>query len=508
MIPDFKTYLKESVWGDLRKKSLGQEERIEDDVNQLNLDGFFDYLLKRYNNGSVDGHSFIIKLPRTNCITLMICENPEASMYYKMIIWDFNKNPYITIPNASTLVNSKYFKQATKDFDLLELDDDRFNPKFAIYPKDGSRVNNKFFITVIDSFIDNIIPPFERFITKKEDVNESVWGDLRKKSLGQEERVEDNLNNLEPKGFYEYVKKRYVILDQWAKFDYYVRSYQIDISVPIYMDNSTLHLSGPVRNSFTFHLNFEMCDDGKREITMLLTMESIKYSVDFRKSILYNKLCDEFHVYKKHHMGLQMLHIEPKDDGIVDCYFYLNVLDFITENYDESEHKVLDKAQLNESVWGDIRKKSMGQEERIENSVDQLSYEEFLNYIDNSYDQTLQEIEESVSGSNPYMMLIIIPIEKRGNLIPNVTINYQTTGQGMGAFKEERPSIVAVSKVLFEWYPELLGMLEEKYEVNTYGGEGRIYTVDTRENYLKNSDCMKILDIVFSVVNKPIITKK
>ena len=105
-------------------------------------------------------------------------------------------------------------------------------------------------------------------------------------------------------------------------------------------------------------------------------------------------------------------------------------------------------------------------------------------------------------------MLIIIPIEKRGNLIPNVTINYQTTGQGMGAFKEERPSIVAVSKVLFEWYPELLGMLEEKYEVNTYGGEGRIYTVDTRENYLKNSDCMKILDIVFSVVNKPIITKK
>ena len=30
MIPNFSTYLKESVWGDIRKKSLGQEERIED----------------------------------------------------------------------------------------------------------------------------------------------------------------------------------------------------------------------------------------------------------------------------------------------------------------------------------------------------------------------------------------------------------------------------------------------------------------------------------------------
>ena len=30
MIPDFKTYVGESVWGSIRKKSLGQEERLED----------------------------------------------------------------------------------------------------------------------------------------------------------------------------------------------------------------------------------------------------------------------------------------------------------------------------------------------------------------------------------------------------------------------------------------------------------------------------------------------
>ena len=35
MIPNFKTYLIESVWGDLRKKSLGQEIREEDNIDDL-----------------------------------------------------------------------------------------------------------------------------------------------------------------------------------------------------------------------------------------------------------------------------------------------------------------------------------------------------------------------------------------------------------------------------------------------------------------------------------------
>ena len=48
MIPDFKTYMNESVWGDIRKKSLGKEERIEDDVDLMDFNGFIDYLIGRY----------------------------------------------------------------------------------------------------------------------------------------------------------------------------------------------------------------------------------------------------------------------------------------------------------------------------------------------------------------------------------------------------------------------------------------------------------------------------
>ena len=35
MIPDFNTYLKESVWGDIRKKSLGKEEREENHISNI-----------------------------------------------------------------------------------------------------------------------------------------------------------------------------------------------------------------------------------------------------------------------------------------------------------------------------------------------------------------------------------------------------------------------------------------------------------------------------------------
>ena len=37
MIPDFKTYLKESVWSDIHRRSNGTQERKEDDVNKRNV---------------------------------------------------------------------------------------------------------------------------------------------------------------------------------------------------------------------------------------------------------------------------------------------------------------------------------------------------------------------------------------------------------------------------------------------------------------------------------------
>ena len=41
MIPDFKTFIKESIWSDIQDRSSGEVMRKEDDVNHLNFNDFF-----------------------------------------------------------------------------------------------------------------------------------------------------------------------------------------------------------------------------------------------------------------------------------------------------------------------------------------------------------------------------------------------------------------------------------------------------------------------------------
>ena len=58
-------------------------------------------------------------------------------------------------------------------------------PLKRILPKEGE-TDNMFFLDVIDTILDTANKPFY-----KKKINESVWGDIRKKSLGQEDRIGD-----------------------------------------------------------------------------------------------------------------------------------------------------------------------------------------------------------------------------------------------------------------------------------------------------------------------------
>ena len=49
--------------------------------------------------------------------------------------------------------------------------------------------------------------------------------------------------------------------------------------------------------------------------------------------------------------------------------------------------------KLSESVWGDIRKKSLGQEDRIEDNIDLMTIDEFSNYVDKHYVGTTNHIK-------------------------------------------------------------------------------------------------------------------
>ena len=162
--------------------------------------------------------------------------------------------------------------------------------------------------------------------------------------------------------------------------------------------------------------------------------------------------------------------------------------------------------KLSESVWGSIRKKSLGQETRIEDDIDRLSYDDFVKYIKCAYEcNNNYDIRTTPSFSSPSLMLIEIPIyEDITGYVPMVTINYQTKSGLYSSFDNEQPTCVAVSKLIFYQYPELENLLKE-YDIEK--PEKGAYIIDTKGK-LKNSDCVNILDIVLSVVSDPLYVKK
>ena len=48
MIPDFKTYIKESIWSDIQDRSSGDVVRKEDEVNNFDGEELYDYIYSLY----------------------------------------------------------------------------------------------------------------------------------------------------------------------------------------------------------------------------------------------------------------------------------------------------------------------------------------------------------------------------------------------------------------------------------------------------------------------------
>ena len=48
MIPDFKTFIKESIWSDMQDRSAGETVRKEDNIDHLDYVEFFTYLTEHY----------------------------------------------------------------------------------------------------------------------------------------------------------------------------------------------------------------------------------------------------------------------------------------------------------------------------------------------------------------------------------------------------------------------------------------------------------------------------
>ena len=157
----------ESIWSDMQDRSSGDKIRKEDDVNLLDRDGFYNYIMEHYKTTTEDvtGPYAIINSENADYINIPILED-ETSILYRVIMWHFNKDErYITIPYRKTFQESDLFVKIRDTFNL-QPDKDKFNPLFKMFPKDNKKVDNKFFLEVIDFIIDNTKEPLEPLLIR------------------------------------------------------------------------------------------------------------------------------------------------------------------------------------------------------------------------------------------------------------------------------------------------------------------------------------------------------
>lgn len=145
MIPDFKTYIKESVWNDIRKRGNGTDVKKEDEIEHLDRDGMYDYIYTIYEQNP-DVHA----LPLTSDI-------PGSDQYFSLPMFIFGTALYRLAAHYTDGKISRIILFANKaeceDFYKLLTDN------FKVYVKqNGSReitskddtVSNQLLLDVID----------------------------------------------------------------------------------------------------------------------------------------------------------------------------------------------------------------------------------------------------------------------------------------------------------------------------------------------------------------------
>ena len=318
MIPDFKTFIKESLFGNMANKGRGEVVKKEDDINNLDLHELCDYLNQTYKS-TTPGRDITVENFEEYGECLTICLYEDESGYYRYLYYDGSNvttecDVFEAVFNGClSEVKEKYSTISYKnEFGIDEID---------IYPKDKARVpiTNTFLIEVLDFILDKIDIPLTKQIEKK-NVNESLFGNMSDKGRGEVVKKEDNINLLDRDDFYKYIMKHYKTATEDVTGPYaIINSKNADyINIPILEDGiNTLYR--------VIIWNF---DKDVRYIT-------IPMKEPFWGSKLFVKMRDTFKLKSVENQFNPLFKVFPKDNKKVDNKFFLEVIDFIIDNAEE-----------------------------------------------------------------------------------------------------------------------------------------------------------------------------
>jgi hypothetical protein len=151
MIPDFNTFIKESIWSDIHHRSNGSQIRKED-YNNLDRDGLYDYIFDIYEQTSYSPRPVKSQTPGCKYFSIGIFE--DTTKIYRLSV-DFNDEQISKIYINTNLACCEEFKDILLDrFHVIE-DSIR---GLIIQDKNGM-TTNQLCIDLIQTIIDNTSKP-------------------------------------------------------------------------------------------------------------------------------------------------------------------------------------------------------------------------------------------------------------------------------------------------------------------------------------------------------------
>ena len=230
MIPDFKTFIKESIWSDIQDRRIDKTVRKEDDINRMSGEEKSDYLNDNYIGKS---NQEIIYDDISKRIIISILKK-FANVRYS-IIYSYKSNT-ITMNDEVESICPELCKKIKENFKVVKkIVSNPTYTQFIIFPPDGSECTNRFFVDVVNFIIDNADENVLSF--KKKHINESIWSDIQDRSMGKTVRKEDDINLLDTDEFIEYLKKSYKVLIHNRIIGFYIENHKCKISIPIEMND-------------------------------------------------------------------------------------------------------------------------------------------------------------------------------------------------------------------------------------------------------------------------------
>ena len=349
----------ESIWSDMQDRGTRDIMKVEDDINHLDAESLYDYVNGKYKVKFDNiGHAIDEDGTRYTYIPVLVYGNGQNEYVY-YLFRNFYPNDDITLNMEVKYLDRDLYDKLKERFSVL-----KYNIDFLkICPKNGRRIDNNFYIEVVEYIID-VANEDARNVYRK-DVNESIWSDMQERGTGDIVKIEDDIDHKDIEEFYEYLGDKYYFPRNYY-FKFYEEVRMIDI--PLCQQDAKIH-------------NL-MYKPAKHQLFVL------KYFISYLKSKnIYEQFNDKYRL-EEWHMSYDInVFIEPKDGGEVTNSFCVEVLEFIIDLMDGNvkQDMIMVSRKENESIWSDMQERGTGDLVKKEDDINHLDRNGLYDYLKSHY---------------------------------------------------------------------------------------------------------------------------